>query len=198
MKITTASGGLSKGATMPILSNVKTTGSEVIWQKGDRTIYKVSMEYEGKPFVAKSYSDRVAAQGFSGDVEVYEKQGTRGAEQFVRQAPKEEFGGSTGGGSTTTSSARPSYTPKDEKAIQAMWAIGQAVQLVKDREENSLDDVYVKANALFAMVDAVKAGDVPEQQELVHEPGNEAISLEDIDAAFRSDMDDKPWHPGSR
>jgi hypothetical protein len=183
---------------MPILNDVETVDSKIIWQKGDRTIYEVELEYQGNPFKAKSYSDRVAAIGFTGDVEVYDKQGQRGSEQFVRQAPKENAAPASSG---TSTAARPAYQPKDEKAIQAMWAISQAIALstATVKENATLEHVYNNAAELFSMVDAVKNSDTKQAQlDIVQEVPEGPVSLDEIDALFKSDMDDKPWHPGSR
>lgn len=86
--------------------------------------------------------------------------------KFKKEAPA--FGGGGGGGS------KPSYQPKDEKAIQAMWAIGQAVSAVGpiDPEDPvseygiSLKNVAVE---LFRLVDEVKTGntDVATEQTVI-------------------------------
>lgn len=54
----------------------------------------------------------------------------------------------------------PGGSPKDEKAIQAMWAISQAIQWMKSPiGDNSPEDwqaVKAKAKELFSWVDEVK------------------------------------------
>lgn len=70
---------------------------------------------------------------------------------------RSRFGGSSGGGS----GSKPAYQPKDEKAIQAMWAIGQSVtaygQLgAKETPQEYSGKVSELAVELFGMVDFVK------------------------------------------
>lgn len=76
---------------------VTTKDAEQVWQSPDGkiTIFKVSLEYEGKAFEAKTYSKAIATVGWSGEVESYKKPGRNGDEAFVKQPQKEGgFGGS--------------------------------------------------------------------------------------------------------
>lgn len=74
---------------MPTLS-VKTKSANKIWSSpdGNRTIYEVTMEYQGKLVVARTYSDKIATAGFEGEVESYKKETPRGSETFVKQVQK--------------------------------------------------------------------------------------------------------------
>ena len=90
--------------------------------------------------------------------------------KFKKETPQFGGGGSFSGGS----GSKPAYTPKDEKAIQAMWAIGQAVSALGTKtEEQYVEHVKQLAIDLFAMVDTVKLGKVEA------EPVAEAVSLND-------------------
>lgn len=77
---------------------VTTKTAEQVWTSpdGKLTIFKIGLEYQGKPFDAKTYSKTVATVGWRGEVESYEKQGRNGPETFVKQPQKE--GGWQGGG----------------------------------------------------------------------------------------------------
>lgn len=98
---------------MPILNNVSTKSAKQIWQSpdGQKTIFEVVLDYNGQEMSAKTYSGAIARDGWSGDIESYDKQGRNGSETFVKQAPKEDGGQypsrnqgggykSTGGGSS--------------------------------------------------------------------------------------------------
>lgn len=176
---------------MPILQ-VTTDKADKVWSSpdGQRTIWKLTLLYGDQPVAAKTYSQTIATKGFSGEVESYEKPGRDGSETFVRQAPKENPGhGSTGGSSQRSGSG---YTPKDEKAIQAMWAVGQAVQLYigefsgKAKPPEPLPMVEAYAEDLFAMVDRVKA---PEQEEEGSETPDPVMTPEEVDKAAEEPID---------
>lgn len=161
-----------------------TREAKSVWKSpdGQREIFEVVLDYEGQPVKASTYSNDIATVGWKGTVETYEKEGKGGRppQTFVKQPPKENPGyGSTSGGSS-----RSNYVPKDEKAIQAMWAIGQSVNAhVGDPQLDVSDLSSVKAYAieLNAMVAEVKAdGDAettvasqetpPERLDVVVEP----------------------------
>lgn len=116
---------------MPILKDITVTNVRQVWQSpdGQRTINEVTMDYEGKEFKANTFSDNIAVEGWKGDVETYDKPGKQGSQTFVKQAPKKDdgYGGQP---STAIRPSGSSYVPKDEKAIQAMFAIKAAVALV--------------------------------------------------------------------
>jgi len=83
---------------------------------GQRTIYEVVLEVEGEPFKTQTFSEKIAQEGFEGELEVYEKNG----KQFVRQAPKEDsqYGGRSGG----AYSGGKSFTPKDQFTMYLSYA----------------------------------------------------------------------------
>lgn len=140
---------------MPIL-NIKTTSAKEVWKSpdGQRTIFELIVDYKGSPLKAKTYSGAIATEGWEGAVESYEKEGRNGSETFVKQPPKE--GGFQSGASTSSSSgSKPAYVPKDEKAIQAMWAISQSIAY--NKADTKIEEIAETAKDLFLMVDVVKS-----------------------------------------
>lgn len=83
-----------------------------------------------------------------------------------------------GGGS------KPSYQPKDEKAIQAMWAIGQSAQFLATSQGAKADiaDIEPLASDLFAMVDRVKADskEAPKDGVAQEVPNKDQLTIEDV------------------
>lgn len=159
---------------------VTTKSSNTVWKSpdGQRAIFEVTLDYQGQDVLAKTYSKDIAVAGWTGTVETYEKYGINGAETFVKQPQKEGgYQGSGGGG------GKPAYQPKDEKAIKAMWAIGQAITWLNGtpREDSeSIGLIEALANDLFNMVDKVK------NQEVVVQDAD-TISKEDLNALFPDD-----------
>lgn len=84
---------------------IKTKSAEKVWTSpdGQRTIYKLVLDYNGHDVQAKTYSGVIATVGWSGDVVTEEKSGRLGMETFVKQPPKEY----SGGGFTTAPTATP-------------------------------------------------------------------------------------------
>lgn len=60
---------------------------EKIWQKGNRTIWQVTMSIDGgQSEIYKTYSKAIAAEGFEGEVELYSRTNFQGKdEKFVKQ-----------------------------------------------------------------------------------------------------------------
>lgn len=182
---------------MPTLE-VTTKSAEQVWKSpdGQRVIYKVALDYNGQTLSAKTYSQAIATEGWSGTIESYEKEGRNGAETFVKQPPKENPGyGSTSGGSS-----RSNYAPRDDSHIKAQWAIGQAATLVTAAETGTnidLEAIEALAKDLFAMVDRVKTSeqvtdDVPDE---VHDPTQ--VSIEELNTVLDGEVLPKntemPW-----
>jgi len=93
---------------MPILNNVKTVwvGDDAFDIPGTNlTIFTIKLEVDGERLIHKTMSDKIATEGWTGDVEVYTND--KGKE-YVRQAPKEN---------TFTPSAGKAWQPKDDKNI---------------------------------------------------------------------------------
>lgn len=89
-----------------------------------------------------------------------------------------------------TGNGGKSYQPKDEAAIKAMWAIGQAVQLHAAVTRNGGEEaqgIEVTAKELFAMVERVKAGTsaVVTKDVVVEDISDDPIDLDDIPEAFK-------------
>lgn len=147
---------------------VKTTNSEQVWQSpdGQKTIWEVTLKAEGgNEYRLKTYSEAVAQLGFEGEVESYLN--NRG-ERFVRQKLAK----------------KASVYGRDDDAIRAQWAIGQAINLASvkmDKEQITLPVIEQYAKELFATVSRVKGEKVtPELQRRA----DQAIGLTQTAAAF--------------
>lgn len=135
---------------------VKTTDSEQLWQSpdGQKKIWSVVLKTDaGEEYRLKTYSDRISQLGYEGEVESYvSKQGDR----FVRQHKAEQPAG-----------ARGSYG-RDDAAIRAQWAIGQAINLASvkmDKDAITLPVIETYAKQLFATVSRVKGETVTPDME---------------------------------
>lgn len=132
--------------------NVKTTHVEQIWQSpdGKRKIWEVSLKgNDGREYRLKTYSPKISQLGFSGEVKSYVNY--RG-ERFVRQV---------------LSAPKPSYG-RDDSAIRAQWAIGQAINLASvkmDKEAITLPVIERYAKELFATVSRVKGEEISPELE---------------------------------
>lgn len=122
---------------------VKTINAEQVWASSDgqRTIWEVTLRAsDGKEYRLKTYSNKIAQMGFEGEVRSYVN--PRG-ERFVRQVPV---------------AAKPSFS-RDDSAIRAQWAIGQAINLASvkmSKEAITLPVIEKYAKELFATVSRVK------------------------------------------
>lgn len=185
----------------------ETKDSRSVWKSpdGQREIYEITLDYNGQPVKAKTYSHDIAVVGWKGTVDVYEKQGRNGTEQFVKQPPKDNpsYGGGSAGGAP-----RSTGYQKDDKAIQAMWAIGQSVAFHTDHEgpaEELVSEIERMAQEFFAMVARVKASEdapeAPAQPDKVQEVTDEPLDLKMIDQVFNPepivDQGELPWPPRS-
>lgn len=124
----------------------KTINSEQVWRSSDgqKTIWNVTLEADGKQYPLKTFSNRIAEPGFEGDVESYANQ--RG-DRFVKQTSKPQNTGSASGYS------------RDDAAIKAQWAIGQAIALtstIMDKKDISMQVIEDYAKQLYATVSRVK------------------------------------------
>lgn len=83
---------------MPVFKDVKTKGEgKLVWTSpdGQRKIYEVALEVDGKEMSASTFSDKIIVDGWSGNIESYEKSGRT----FVKQYRDEQSGGGYRGGS---------------------------------------------------------------------------------------------------
>jgi hypothetical protein len=132
--------------------NAKTIHSEQVWQSSDgqRTIWEVTLKADdGKEYRLKTYSNKIAQMGFDGEVRSYVN--PRG-ERFVRQVP---------------TNTKPSFG-RDDSAIRAQWAIGQAINLASvkmDKESITLPVIEKYAKELFATVSRVKGEPITPEME---------------------------------
>lgn len=133
--------------------HVKTTHSEQIWKSpdGSRTIWEVTLKTEsGDDYKMNTYSPKIATMGFSGEVKSYLND--RG-DRFARQMP--------------TAAANTGYQ-RDDNAIRAQWAIGQAISLASvkmDKEAITMPVIEKYAKELFATVSRVKGETLTPQLE---------------------------------
>lgn len=133
--------------------HAKTINSEQVWQSSDgqRTIWDVTLQaQDGKEYKLKTYSAKIAKLGYEGDVRSYLN--PRG-ERFVRQVP---------------AAIKPAYQQRDDNAIRAQWAIGQAINLASvkmDKEAITLPVIERYAKELFATVSRVKGETVTPELE---------------------------------
>lgn len=185
---------------MPILE-VTTKSANQVWASpdGQRVIYALELDYNGESVTAKTYSAAIATPGWKGTVDTYEKQGRNGTETFVKQPPKEggwqgNSGPQSSGGQIAGS--KPAYQPRDDKAIQAQWSIGQAVTVANLGLETDMGAVESLAKEFFAMIERVKTSDQTEA-----EPAGDAETVGDdelakIDEIFGGPKEEeKKWPP---
>ena len=151
---------------MPIFENVTTKSSREIWRSpdGQRVIYEVTLEMNGKEMKAKTYSEAMTKQGRVGSIETYEKPGRNGNETFVKQPPKENGGAWSAGGGQQQAPAAGSISPapaRNDSHIRAQFAIKGAITYVVASENATFDDIETIATELFHMVDRVKDSEPP-------------------------------------
>lgn len=121
---------------MPLLE-VTTKKAEQVWASpdGQRVIYELEMEWQGKPVRAKTYSKDIATVGWFGNVETYERPGRKGPETFVKQPQKE--GDFRGGG-------KPRNAPSDTFTMYLSYAkdlvVAHITSQTKEGAALSLDD----------------------------------------------------------
>lgn len=133
----------------------KTINVEQVWQSSDgqRTIWEVNLKAgDGKEYRLKTYSNKIATLGFEGDVRSYLN--PRG-ERFVRQVP------------STKPTFKSGYQ-RDDYAIRAQWAIGQAINLASvkmDKDAITLPVIEKYAKELFQTVSRVKGDEVTAEEQ---------------------------------
>lgn len=192
---------------MAIVNGVTTKSASLVWKSPDgaRELYEVVLDYQGQELKAKTYSTTLINVGWEGDVLVEERQGKQGLETFVKQAPKEDSWKPSGGGSMqsstgggTSGSSKNAYVPKDEKAIQAMWAIREANTYFT---LESLDMAAVEGLAveMMDMVDRVKASQstdtAPVALDVVAEVVDDPLDLSLMDEVLggKPAVAETPW-----
>jgi|GEM_PF-2617905 len=135
---------------------VKTTDTEQLWQSpdGQKIIWGVTLQTQtGETYHLKTYSKQIGSLGFNGEVESYT---TPRGDRFVRQVQK------------TPVPAKSASYQRDDNAIRAQWAIGQAINLAAvkmDKEAITLPVIEGYAKELFATVSRVKGEPVTPDME---------------------------------
>lgn len=133
----------------------KTLSAQQEWQSpdGQKTIWAVMLESEGKQYALKTFSEKIAVVGFEGDVESYQNQ--RG-ERFVKQVIA--AGGGYGRGGNNADRAKADAAKQAE--IRAEWSIGKAISSlgIFPLDADALVKVQDLAIKLNKMVDAVIVG----------------------------------------
>jgi hypothetical protein len=122
---------------------VKTLDSKQAWQSpdGQKTIWEVTLEADGKQYPLKTFSPKVSTIGFEGEVESYTNQ--RG-DRFVKQVQRDNQPRRGGGD-----------TQRDDATIRAQWAIGQAIALCSatmDKKSINMQIIEDYARQLYATV----------------------------------------------
>lgn len=174
---------------MPQL-NVKTAKAESIWKSpdGQREIFKVILETDAGEVEAKTYSKDISRVGWSGEVETYEKQGSRGSETFVKQPPKDTtYGGSTpsgqGGYQGKAGKSFDNFTMYLSYAKDLVVALQETGGFDKEQFETMLTATIKGGKALYAhRPDAPK--EEPKVDE-VHEVGD--VDIADLNKLFPED-----------
>lgn len=182
---------------MPQLE-VTTKKATSVWKSpdGQREIWELELDYEGKPVKAKTYSKDIATNEWHGTVETYEKAGRNGSETFVKQPPKEggSYGPSTSSGTSTPSGSgfaggKPSndpYTMYLSYAKDVMVALIAADKVAGyDDYTDFLDAVSAGGDILYSKrPDAEPTVDKPVAPDDVAEVTEEPVDLGKLSELF--------------
>lgn len=167
---------------MPQFNNAVTKSSEVIWQKGDRTIWKVGIEIDGKVLEAKTYSRAISQVGFSGDLETYEKEGRPGypPETFVKQPQKE--GGYSGGGKSYGKAQADPFTMYLSYAKDLVVSLQETSGYDRAKFDILLKATIEGGNALYKARPDANPTETPNTEPVVtaSDLGGERVSMEDV------------------
>lgn len=127
----------------------------------------VAFEEYGEPvvMVVKDPSSVKMGNKYDGEIkQVERKSGTGTYNRFFRDKPQD---GSFGQGSQQRGGTKPAYQPRDDQAIQAQWAIGQAnLQVVNGITGH--DKLEERAADFFQMIERIKNADRPEEDKHDH------------------------------
>lgn len=181
---------------MPQLE-VTTKSATSVWKSpdGQREIFELQLEWQGKPVSAKTYSKDIATEGWKGTVESYEKSGRNGIETFVKQPQKEGYSG--GGGYRGGGGGKPMADPYTMYLSYAKdIVVAHVTAQTKEGSAMTLDDsvaaVIQYGNMLYeARPDAPKASSETKSEPLPVKPDDvqdvnedEPIDLSKIDELF--------------
>lgn len=141
---------------------VHTIHTKQVWESNDskRKIWQVTLQAEDdKEYLLKTYSPHIGKMGFRGKVKSYEN---RFGDRFAKQIAN---AGTTSNPNAVKPKSHGYY--RDDDAIKAQWAIGQAINLASvkmDKEAITMSVIEKYAVELFATVGRVK-GDTPESEQ---------------------------------
>lgn len=185
---------------MPTL-RVTTKSANKLWTSPDGKIemFELEMEWEGKTIQAKTYSKAIAAPGWSGEVESYDKDNKGTMETFVKQPPKEDgsYGGQGGMGGRN-SGGRPMADPFTMYLSYAKdIVVAHIAAQTKDGIGLSLDD-SIAATLMYGsqLFDGRPGADTAKVT--LPEPQT-TITTSPLGQVFNSGEpipeEDDPWHP---
>jgi hypothetical protein len=185
---------------MPTLT-VTTKTARQVWASpdGQRVIYEVGLDYNGNLLKGKTYSNAIAAPGWSGVVESYEKQGRNGVETFVKQPPKEQ-GGYEGSRSAGASREKDPFTMYLSYAKDLLVSLVETKGYAEKAYNDLLEAVIHGGNTLYqGRPGAEEASEkttttVADVIAPVHE--GESMSFDDVKGVF--DQEDTPWPSENR
>lgn len=126
------------------MPELKTISSKITWQSDDGKVkkYQLIAESDGKQFQINTYSGKIAAPGWQGEVEKYEKKG----DYYVRQPKQEGFNQSTG---QTSQKKTYGKTEADYDSIYWCNALNAAVAFAK-ADNTTTDYVLGVAREFYA------------------------------------------------
>jgi hypothetical protein len=171
---------------MPQLNSVKTVSSQVAWTSpdGQRTIYKVNMDYQGKPFQASTYSKAIGQVGWLGDIETYEKSNNKGgSDTYVKQQQKEGY--APGGYSNTGRQPKP----QSNTTMFVSYAKDLAVAL-------QMTEGFDRAKFEVLLQGVIEGGRTLSQADYESKPVNNEVHYEPIDNVI--DPDSVPGNVGDQ
>lgn len=127
---------------MPILRNAKTVYvDDKPWSSPDGkvTIWTIKLEVDGERNTQSTMSKAIATEGFQGDVEIYTNQKGK---DYVRQAPKEDFG----------SNARTPDDTQDNiaRSVALKAAVDFGAATVNDKFTPTEEQILVTADKFLA------------------------------------------------
>ena len=166
------------------MPQLKTLDAESVYQKqGGGEKFLITAVAGDTKFKVHTWSPTIANVGFEGEVEKYRD---KGGDDCVRLPKKEEW--KTGG---SNSGPKTSYS-RDDEAIKAQWAIGQAVAWCSAHDLESAA-IEPQAKEFFKMIDRVKGGEpAPETKPSVdtaREVGGEETVLTGDEPDFDKPVD---------
>lgn len=176
---------------MPILKNAKTVYVDnKPWESPDGKvkIWTIKLEINGERNTHSTMSQKIATEGWTGDVEVYTN--AKGKD-YVRQAPKEEQGSFSGGG-------KREWKDTSDGQRQGM-CFNNAAAYVAANSEKTLtphqwaDAVFKYASALYSKGDLLNLHETDANKPRAEEDkvDEEAISLYKSIAGNEQSIDDE-------